>query len=336
MTHQAVLFYVLPLLLHAAVMIALDWSSHPRLADLLAGFLLALAVGGTWYGWLAGTLGPDKIIHSTPVTVGNEKIPFRPASIARWTSFNLMASVVPIGIGKAFVTGLPLDEEPPPHSVEVYRDEKHWFVGPPDKVELHRGLTQLYFSLLTGAVTLSLCAFLLAAGIRRLWRGRTLPVAKVEPAGQGVWSALWLSFLGGTLGGALLHPNTISWGIAHSAAFPTALVLTALAWGLLSRARRPVALAVSTGMVLEFLLMFWSHRWLLLHRPEVLEDLQGNAGYKYANGTIDSPQDVFFLNDLIGAREDIFLVGAVIVQLVLIGLLFWFWRRRAVATEEVS
>ncbi|HKI36176.1 MAG TPA: glycosyltransferase family 39 protein [Gemmataceae bacterium] len=393
MAHQVALVYVAPLLLHAAVMGLRGRALRPGLRELLACGLLGVAVGGTWYAWLAGTLGTDKILHSTPVTRGDESAQFRPKAIAKWMGYNLLVSVAPAGIAEAFLTGLPPNAEAPPRSVEVYRGswfeltessldslgeaeipaavreklkplqdkefdtresflgavagvldggelerwqdvllseahhERRWFVGPPDLVELHRGVTQLYFSLFSGALTVSLGVFLLAAVVRRLRHGPDLPATKEPSNGPAVWSAVWLCLLGGTLGGALLHPGKIPWGIAHSAVFPTAVVLAALAWGLLSRARPTVAALVCCGMVLEFLLMFWSHWWLLCHDPEILEPGAGKAG----------PRDTWvpLLNEALGRGDRAFLVGAVVVQLTLIVLLLLAVRRPPQAAPEV-
>jgi hypothetical protein len=383
-THQSTLLYVLPLLAHGALMALRDRAFRPTVRELLACGGLALVMVGPWYGWLAVTLGADKILHSTPVSLGDESAKFSLGAAAKWMGFNLSVSVVPVGVCEAFVTGLPTDAGRPPWSVpvaegecfeltdgaldslrtrgvpddvvsrldpitervflmrgdfrkelagrlrsdelesyegqvtEAAHQERRWFVGPPHWARLYRGVTQLYFSLLTGAVTLSLTAFLLAAGVGRLWRGPALSATKPGPAGRVVWSAVWLSLIGGTLGGAFLHPGMIPWGIAHSAVFPSAIILTALAWGLLSRASRTTALVVSCGMALEFLLMFWSHRWLLFHDPEVLEPKCGKGPHETL---------VPLLNETLGRGELVFLAGAILVQATLIVLLLLSCRR---------
>jgi hypothetical protein len=392
-THQVAFVYVVPLLLHAVVMGLRGRAFRPGLRELLACALLGLAVGGTWYAWLAGTLGTDKILHSTPVTRGDVSARFRPREIAHWMGYNLLVSVAPSGIGEAFLTGLPPDAETPPRSIEVHqgtwfeltessltsleaqvprevrnklepledkkfttqeslqedladvlnveererwqdtiasaaRHERRWFLGPPDLVELHRGVTQLYFSLFTGALTVSLSVFILVAAVRRLFRGPALPATKVPSDGPVVWSAVWLFLLLGTLGGALLHPGKIPWGIAHSAVFPSALVLAALAWGLLSRARPTVAVLVCCGMVAEFLLMFWSHWWLLLTNPEILQPGSGIKG----------PWETWVLlwNEVLWHGDLVFLEGAVLVQLALVVLLFLAVRRSPEVAPEVK
>jgi hypothetical protein len=326
MTHQVAIVYLLPLLAHVRVMAVLDRTYRQALAQLPDCALIALLVLCPWYAWLAGTLGVDKIIGSTPVTLGDDKATFGPVAIAKWIGFNVSVSVVPVGIGEAFLTSVPAGAEAPPWSVAVSDGDPRWFLGPPSLVELHRGLTQLYFSLLTGAVTLSLTAFLLIVALRRLRRGPALSAGKAERAGWAAWSAVWLFLLGGTLGGAFLHPGKIPWGIAHSAVFPSAIVLTALAWGLLSRASRTATLLVCCGMTLEFLLMFWSHWWLLFHDPDVLQPGSGEKG----------PRETWvpLLNEVLGSADRVFLVGAILVQAALILLLLRHVRQPAGAVSE--
>jgi Dolichyl-phosphate-mannose-protein mannosyltransferase len=317
MTHQVAIVYVLPLLAHAFVMAVRNRAYRSLLAQLPACALIALAVVGPWYAWLAGTLGKDRITDSSPVKLGDDKAKFSAREIAKWMGFNMSVSVVPVGIGEAFLTAVPPGADAPPWSIEVADGDPRWFLGPPNLIELHRGLTQLYFSLLTGAVTLSLSAFLLTRGVLRLRHGPALFSTKERSDGRAIWVAVWLSLLGGTLGGAFLHPGKIPWGIAHSAVFPTALVLVGLAWGLLSRARPAIAALVCGGMFLEFVLMFWSHWWLVFNNPFIIDP---NA---------DSPRTdwVVMLNEALGRAEWIFVVGAALVQAALVGLLLLSCRR---------
>jgi hypothetical protein len=320
MTHQSVLVYALPLALHAAVTALRERALRPRPRELLAGALLAAAVAGPWYAWLYGTLGGDKITGSTPVTLGDSSARFNPLAVASWMGFNLGVSVVPIGFGEGFVREIPDGEGPPAGCLgEVSYAGGRWCVHwRPDPVGLHRGLMQLYFSLFTGAVTVSLSVFLIVVGARRLWRRifrrADEPPAKPAAGGPPVWSAVWLFVIGGTLGAAFLHPGKISWGIAHSAAFVSTVVLTALAWGVLARAGRGAALLVCAGMVLEFVLMFWSYWWLLFHDPELLEPGAGAEGPRTAT--------VRMLNEHLAGADVIFLAGALVVQVVLVVLLF--------------
>jgi hypothetical protein len=335
MTHQVALVYVAPLLMHAAYLTVRRGTYRATLRELALLTLAAALTAGAWYGWLAETLGTRVILGTTPVTQGDTSAVFRLRNIAEWVSMNLGASVVPV-----LLLGF-------------------WLYVPFSWTMLYRGLTELYFSLFTGALTMSLSAFL-AALVRRLdWAALVLlglglgawgltvtlalrqdprqPVMRMAaltvllagllalillrdlrqwalPAGRWPeWQAVCLFLALGTLGAAVLHPGKILHGIAHSACFPSALLLAALGWGVLSRATPRAAAVVCTGIVAEFQLMFWSHWWFLTHLPEVLEELPGNDLYK--------DPGVVFLNDGLGAGQYVFLGAAVLVQLLLCALL---------------
>jgi hypothetical protein len=126
------------------------------------------------------------------------------------------------------------------------------------------------------------------------------------------WAAVWLFGILGYAGAALLHPSVFGHGIAHSAAFPSAILVTGMAWGLLSRSNRATAAVVCTGIVAEFLLVFWSHWWLLVYQPEVLEDLPGNAALK--------GDTILFLSERLADAQWIFLGETMLMQIVLCGL----------------
>jgi hypothetical protein len=334
MTHQVGLVYVLPLFLHAAVRVVREPGRLPGWKPIAAMVLLSALTGGAWYGWLARNLGAEEIIHSTPFSLGDASARFRPQAIATWMGYNLAASVVPLGAGGAFVADLDRDAEPSAdYPVLLGRGEHAWFLRRrPDLVELYRGLTQLYFSLLSGALTISLSVFLLAAGLRRLRRlpppwAANLPTGWAIGWGASPWTAVWLFVVVGTLGAAFLHPGKIPWGIAHSAAFPTALLLAALGWGVLSRAGPVTGAVVCCDMAAEFFLMFWSYWWLLVRDPGVLEDLPGNAAYV---------ENFDFLNGHLGWGQYLFLAGALAIQVALRALLVRSWRGKAspVAREQ--
>jgi hypothetical protein len=317
MTHQVSLVYVLPLLTHAAVLAWMDKAARPRLLELaaLAGAIVFLVM--PWYGWLAATLGADKIAHSTPATLGEERARYRPLEVFSWMRFNLMYSVVPAYVIRAFFTDWPEDIGTPNNFGELIQGLGQVRLKPPDPLELYDGATYLYFSLLTGAVTLSLVTFL-AYRLYKRRRGYKSMVTSQPASDRRVRWAVWL-FIGlGAAGAAFLHPGKMWWGIAHSAAFPSAIVLVALGWGVLSHANRRAGMIVSAGIVLEFLAMFWSHWWFLTHRPDVLEPLPGNESYKKIG--------LVFLNDAIGAGQYGFLASVLAVQAILCLLLVRFWR----------
>jgi hypothetical protein len=318
LTHQVALVYCIPLLVHAVATAVFDRVRRPRAAELLACLLFALLLGGPWYAWLSGTLGKDKILGSTPITKGDESARFDPVEVAKWMSYNLRVSVEPVGIREAI---FPPGDEPVDHHEPL--------ITHPNFVEVHRGFTQLYFSLFTGAVTLSLTIFLILAGIWRLTGHRFAGTdgAATRPVPLTAWLALVLFLVVGTLGGAFLHPGHIPWGIAHSAVFPTAVILAALGWGVLSWASPRDRVLVVVGMAVEFLLMFWLHWWLLFHDPEILEPEAGERGIRATS--------VRFLNECLGNADIVFLVGAIAVQAVLIVLLVLYAGRTRVV-EEVA
>src|SRR5207253_10728096 len=104
-----------PLLLHATVLAFRDRAYRPTVTD-LAGLVLALVlVVEPWYGWLAGTLGVDKIMGTSPVTLGDTSAVFRPFSIMLWVSSNTLASVVPVSLliapFRAMISGSSLWQE---------------------------------------------------------------------------------------------------------------------------------------------------------------------------------------------------------------------------------
>ena len=101
-------------------------------------------------------------------------------------------------------------------------------------------------------------------------------------------------------------------------------MLVGLAWGVLSRARPAVATLVCCGMVLEFVLMFWPHWWLVYHDPLIIDP---NA---------DGPRTdwVVMLNEALGRAEGIFVAGAVLLQAALAWLLLRWVRRPAAPTAE--
>ncbi|MGH7169092.1 MAG: hypothetical protein ACRELG_02295 [Gemmataceae bacterium] len=332
MTHQAAAVYAAVLLLHAALLAwrrsvyRLSWKEFTALAA------LALAIAGPWYAWLAWTFGPAKVGSSTPVTLGDPSASFTPWNVLTWTAVNTYSSVVPREL------------------LDALSDEPTTFAG------IYHGLTALYFSLYTGALTLSLTAFLLVTGCwgltrcardlfarlrERMRRGTAGPTENdslrlTQPSGGSrdradwpAWSAAWFFALLGAVGATALHPGQIRHGVAHAACFPTALLLAALAWGRLSRAPRRWASVVCAGMVAEFLLMLWSHCWMAVWDATILDPSLANDAYKRDAGLV-------FLNDRLGLWVFLFVAATAIIQLVLCMLLFRWLRVGASAapTED--
>ncbi len=291
LTHQVAAVYALPLLLHAGFVGIRRRNYRPRLAECaavgFAGLLLA-----PWYGWLAVSLGGGKITGSTPVTLGDERAVFRLLDVVWWMTVNTLTSWLPWNVARAVAEG--------------------W-----GGAGLYWAITSVYFSQFTGALTLSLTAFLLWRGWQGWRRKGGEPSPQPTAPREGVVIALFAGL--GYAGAAFLHPGIMDHGIAHSAAFPTAVLLTALAWGVLSRASVTTGLLVSAGIVAEFLFLFWSHCWLLARAPEVLEGLPGNAVYKEESRLV-------FLNDLLGQGQFVAVAATLAIQAVLImGIVRW-WR----------
>jgi hypothetical protein len=315
LTHQSAVVYMAPLVLHAAVLALFRRPYRPTLAEMGMLMLSFVLIVEPWFAWLAGNMGMEKILHGTPTTARTASTQFTLPNMVYWVGANLWTSLAPVELYEAFVDGLPTFKE------------------------LYRAMTGFYFCLFPGALTLSLTLFLICAFFKwlgreaqSLWQGgragfrhedatgdsSSVSTPPEPRAGRQEWLAVVLFLILGTLGAAVVHPETVIHGIAHAACFPTAILLAALGWGLLSRARRQWAALVVAGMVAEFLVMFWSHWWLLVTWPEILERLPGNADYKM---DADGNQVVFFLNERLGSGQYVFLAGAVLIQVVLCLLL---------------
>ena len=295
LTHQVAAVYLLVLVLHAAVLVAFRRAPRPWLRELALLAATALVLVGPWYAWLVGQYGLHNVLHSTPVTQ-MEKEPMPPLVYVGSVAYNLYASVVPLGLYETL--------SKPPHA---------W-------ADLYRGVTALYFSLLSGALTLSLTLFLLAVLARNVWgqdRGAMLAGLR-----RPEWSATWAFALLGAVGAAALHPKTYTHGIAHAALFPSVVVLAALAWGRLSRAARPWAAVVCAGMVLEFAAMFWSHVWLTA-QPLLLDPQNLNVWEK-------SEHHLVFLADWLAGVRPAVIAGTVAVQ----GALLILLARRVAAADR--
>jgi hypothetical protein len=286
LTHQVAAIYLGVLLLHAAALVLVGRAPRPRPRDLAVLAAAALLLVGPWYGWLVGRFGLHEVLHSTPVTQ-MEREPMSALVYVGSVGYNLYASVVPLGLVNALVEG-----------------PRTWDA-------LYRGATAFYFSLLPGALTLSLSLFLVAVLARNLLRpGRAALLAGLC---WPEWSATWAFALLGVVGAAALHPKTYTHGIAHAAFFPSVVVLAALAWGRLSRSPRPWAALVCAGMVGEFAAMFWSHV-RLTGEPLLLDPLNINVWEKSAHGLM------FLADCLAGVRPEV-IGAAVAVQLAMCVLL---------------
>jgi hypothetical protein len=286
LTHQVAAVYLGVLMLHAVVVCVRRPALRPRLRYLVLLPITALLLVGPWYGWLVAYFGLHDTLHSTPVTQMEE----RPALALIYIGsvvFNLAASVLPLDLGQTLKDG--------PRTFEA----------------IYHGLTSLYFSLLPGALTVSLSVFLLGALVQSQ-RSLTLR-GRLAPLRQPEWSATWAFLLLGALGAAALHPRTYTHGIAHAALFPSVLVLLALAWGLLSRAPRGWAVLTVGGMILEFAALFWSHVYLTTW-PRFLDPTPYNWGLK-------TKYQLVFLADCFAPMQPVVIGLTLAVELVLVFLL---------------
>ncbi len=312
MTHQVVLVYVAPLGLLSLFMAWKQRTLPVGVSDVAVLVFTAVLMVGTWYGWLAGNLGVDPITK-TPVTQGFEEKEFQPLNILWRMSANTAASIVPLDLCGFLMGGA-------------------WWLEP-----FYRALTKFYFSLLTGALTATLTLYFCFKFFRWLWgfgvwyvrrrRGRLTggqPLSGLktkgvaETASRTQWQAVWIFAGVGGFGAVFLHTGYIGHGVAHSAAFPTAILVTALAWGHVATLEPRTGGMLCAGMVAEFLIMFWTHVWFLHLAPEMLEELGGNEAYKDIN--------LFFLNDWLGSGMIVFVIGAAAVQATLVWMLVRFWQ----------
>lgn len=293
MTHQAAAPYVAALLLHAGALALADRRRRPRLAEVgpLAVAVVVLVL--PWYGWLVHTFGVRLILESSGSNLLiDADDPPGPWGLASSVARNLHYSTLP----KQLAASLGADG---------------W-----DGVEVYRSLTVFYFSAWTGALTVSLCAFLL--GYLATWAvckltgsGRGLP-ARSAPAEH---AAVWMFALLGGLGTALLHPWVPPNGIAHCALFPSVLALLLLGWGALAGAPRPVRVAVAAAVVLEGMAVLWSHLWLVAE-PLRIDWTDYNTHLKEKWHTV-------FAHDGLPATALLVLTGvAVATQALLAALMF--------------
>jgi hypothetical protein len=178
----------------------------------------------------------------------------------------------------------------------------HLWQGPRDALTLYRDATTLYFSLLPGAVTLSLAAFLVVTALRK-------PNGPRDEAFARGRRVLWVFAAVGGLGALALHPWRCPHGVAHAAAFPSVVALLVLAWGALGRANPRTALLVCGGMAVEFLAVYWSH--VALAGGRGLDDPVSNWALKETNGLV-------FLADTLGPWPWACAAGVALVQLALV------------------
>lgn len=301
MTHQVGLLYVVALSFHALILARRDrkavWLGDEKVLTLGA---VLVAIVGPWYSWLRGEFGIAEIKGRTPVTRMDTSQTFTAVGIAYYMGYVLVGSVVPFLLIRVLYEGSPED------------GRSLWPL-------VYDALTDFYFSLLTGALTVSLLLFLAAS----LFKRRREPRPPADPCAAECRGAVWLFLLFGILGGAFLHPAKMDHGIAHAALFPSVLVIVGLAWAFLLRSGGVWTPVVMTGMIGEFLGMFWSHIWYVVKDPHILDPWDINLWEK-------GNQHVVFLNDLdfLGPHPPAVLVLTLALQ-VIFTVLALAWTRPA-------
>ena len=301
MTHQVAVVYLAVLVVHAVGLAV--WERRLRLGwgTATLACMASVVALAPWYGWLLFHFGFGTTLGSTPTTQmdphfeevhGWAKVGFILGSVIE----NVWTSVDPVALVWSYHAGSWTSEE------------------------AYVRATDVYFNLLTGALTASLCLYLLARTVWCVARGSAFNQMKALSRPQ--WNAVWAFALVGGLGAAALHPLRSANGVAHSAMFPTTVLLVVLAWGALRQAPRPVRVLVGAGMVAEFLAMFW---WHIFWLDPVLFDAY--------NPAIKVDNHLVFLKDCLGPLP----VGAVAaLQALLVGLLIRGLATRPAEPPETS
>jgi hypothetical protein len=312
LTHQAAILFALPLVIHWAVATLARPEHWPRRAEWIGFGVLPIVLVFPWYAYLILTLGWTKVLHSTPVTAS---VSLGLLDRLKPAVMNIGASLFPIHLSWAFRSGSQFE----------------W---------VYRGLTEFYFSLITGAVTATLTLYLLCVWVHRSLqqvRSRSDPKSpSADPPIQRGWRERLAVALFGVLGvisATLLLREAYPHGIAHAAFFPAVQLLLVIAWGEAGRARPLWMALVLAGMVLEFVLMWWSHLWLLHVDSAVIDpfgadpSLQPHFYFKSLVGAV-------FLCDRAGALWYVALGGAVLIEGTIVVLLVRFVWSTARATDR--
>jgi hypothetical protein len=311
LTHPVALVYFAALCVH----VGLVWWRLPVLWR-RPGFLIVLALvwaglAGGWYGWLLWRFGAARTSSSSPTAMMATQWRWWLASLGH----NAATSLVPAELREPYA--------------RVHDDAVAVHAGQPGFAEaLYRGVTAVYFSTLTGALTLSLSAYLLVRAAKQVssWvfgTKRANAGAGMPPGQQDETSALWTFAILGCLGAMLLHPGFSAHGLAHNAFFPSVLVWLGLAWGMLACSGGSSGALVIFGMAAEFLAMFWSHVWAVLRDPSLLDPWDVNAAAKAGDHMV-------FTADVLAPWQPAVVVLALLVQVTLVALLWSTWRGKGV------
>jgi hypothetical protein len=289
MTHQVAVAYLLVLVLHALVSAFRERKLLLAWREVGAVLLTASIVLAPWYGWLLYRFGPGGTTSSTPTSQMDPQF----AAAHGLAKVAYVAASIVVNFGNSLVP------------ITLIRDYADGWSSPDD---FYRLATDVYFNLLPGALTTSMCLYLILRFATSLSRGTAHESVKKSLA-MPQWSAVWSFALIGGLGAAALHPLRSPNGIAHSAVFPTTVVLLILGLSVLGQAQRSIRMLVCAGMLAEFLGMFWSH--VLLLEPLLLDAY---------NPVIKADNHLVFLHDCVGSAA---VALVVTVQAVLVLHLAW-------------
>ncbi|MGE3819783.1 MAG: ArnT family glycosyltransferase [Isosphaeraceae bacterium] len=291
LTHQITLVYTAAMAVHALVVNRRRVRAlvTPGRTAALAG--LAVGLVGPWYAWLWRAVGPSKIVAAVPTAV----VLADHAAQSRW-------KVVKVYATSAWATFVP----------DRLIAAALWEPFSAGAIVIH--LTALYFCQIPGALTLSLCVYLVA-------------VARVESADPPVHdhrSAVWTFGLLGGLAALLLTPYESRYGLAHNSLVPSTLAAMLGGWCVLSRGRGWGVRLACLGMMAEFLGVFWGHlAWLAYYRDtgKIATDLNWQVRNEYG---------LVFLNEAVGPAAPWLLGACLVIQCALARRwIEWSWRGSA-------
>jgi len=280
LAHPVVAVYAFALLVHARWLGWRDAARRISLSEAARAAGVPVALLFVWGIWGVSTFWSSGFSASNPLPEVSSSDPLA-------FFYNVVASVIPLELVSALSSRSALDP-------------KHFY----------RGLVDLYFSLFTGCLTISLSLFLVSRvrklGVRAVRQNAT---AWLEPANSSVVAFLLI----GTSGAMALHTAPHIHGTAHDVWFPSVIVLTAMAWAVLAGAPERLRKIVCAGMVLENGVVLWSHILHLHHRAA--SPPEDNLILKLTNGLV-------FLNDYSAAPMWLVVAAALAVEAALMRFVF--------------
>lgn len=258
LTHQVAIVYMAAVCAHALWGFRGKWGRwlQPRFVALLV-VLGALSAGG-WYGWLVWRFGLKATLAGSPTAImAGSEFGWKESLLQ-----NLWTSIVPVYLCKLFPwLGVSL-------------------------TVMYQAAMSFYCSLVTGALGVPLLVLLGCRATARLGRRLRGHRSSREHATREETQALWVFAGVGGLLAMLLHPHPSDHGLAHNAYFTSVLIWLAMAWAVLASSSRTVFRLVAVAMLVEFLLLFWSHIWYVRNDPLVLDPYDLNRGSRLEDGLV--------------------------------------------------